>query len=62
MRAEIWLGGMQRAEYDIRNVKKVELNINGTFCKIITEDGYVFETAPQNVVIGYHQKEMEREG
>jgi hypothetical protein len=59
MRAEIWLGGLRNEAYRIDKVKKVETSIDGVFCKITDEEGFVFETSPHNVVICYHQKEQE---
>lgn len=50
MRAEIWLGGMKNEAYRIDKVKKVETSIDGVFCKITDEEGFVFETSPHNVV------------
>ena len=50
MKAEIWLGGMRNEAYRINNVKKVEMSIDGVFCKIIDKDGNVIETSPHNVV------------
>lgn len=59
MRAEIWLGGMKNETYRIENVKKVETSTDGVFCKIIDEDGFVFETSPHNVVFIYRLGEKE---
>ena len=57
MRAEIWLGGLKNEAYLIENVKKVETSIDGVFCKITDEEGYVFETSPHNVVLITELKE-----
>ena len=57
MRAEIWLGGMMNEAYRIENVKKVETSIDGVFCKITDEEGYVIETSPHNVVLVTKPKE-----
>ena len=57
MRAEIWLAGMKSAAYRIEGVKCVETSIDGAFCKITNEDGYVFETSPHNVVLVTMPKE-----
>lgn len=57
MRAEIWLGGLKNEAYRIENVKKVETSIDGVFCKITDEEGYVFETSPHNVVLITELKE-----
>lgn len=54
MRAEIWLGGMKNEAYRIENVEKVEISIDGVFCKIIDEHGYILETSPHNVVFISH--------
>lgn len=51
MRAEIWLGGLKNEAYRIEKVKKVETSIDGVFCKITDEEGYVFETSPHNVLL-----------
>lgn len=59
MRAEIWLGGLKNEAYRIDNVKKVEINIDGTFCKITDEEGFVFETSPHNVVLCYRESEVD---
>ena len=58
MRAEIWLGGMKNETYRIDNVKKIETSIDGAFCKITAEEGYVLETSPHNVVICYKESEV----
>ena len=57
MRAEIWLGGMKNEAYRIENVKKVETSIDGFFCKITDEEGYVIEASPHNVVLITKPKE-----
>lgn len=57
MKAEIWLGGMKNEAYRIENVKKVETSIDGVFCKITDEEGYVIETSPHNVVLVTKPKE-----
>jgi hypothetical protein len=59
MRAEIWLGGLKNEAYRIDKVKKVETSIDGVFCKITDEEGFVFETSPHNVVLFYKKNEKE---
>lgn len=57
MRAEIWVGSMSNEAHRIENVKRIDVSIDGVFCKITTEDGYVFETSPHNVVLISEPKE-----
>lgn len=57
MKAEIWLGGVKEEIYRINKVKRVETSIDGVFVKITTEDGWVFETSPHNVVLITEPKE-----
>lgn len=60
MRAEIWVGNLKNEAYRIDNVKRIDVGMDGAFCKITTEDGYVFETSPHNVVIIHEPKEVQK--
>ena len=48
MIAIICVGGMT---YNIEKVKRIDVSMDGAFCKITDEDGYEYETSPHNVVI-----------
>ena len=45
---EIWLGG---SAYRFENVKRIDASCDGCWCKITLDDGYEFETSPNNVLI-----------
>ncbi len=51
MIAEIWVGSLQVPAYKIRNVKRVETSMDGSYCKITDDYGCTYETSPHNVVL-----------
>lgn len=60
MIAEIWVGNLKSEAYRIKSVKRIDVSMDGVFCKITGEDGYVFETSPHNVVIIHEPKEKQK--
>ena len=50
MRVEIWMGGMTNPAYTIQNPKKVEISDDG-IARITDDEGWVFETSPNNIVL-----------
>jgi ribosomal protein S4E len=47
--AEIWMGN--NLTYRIAKVKRIQVDMIGSFVLITAEDGRTFETSPHNVVI-----------
>lgn len=51
MIAEIWVGNRTMPTYKISNVKMIDASMDGSYCRIIDEYGYTYETSPHNVVL-----------
>ena len=51
---EIWLPG---SSYRLENVKRIDMSVDGCWCKITLDNGYEFETSPHNVLIITSPKE-----
>lgn len=52
------MGGMTNPAYTIQ-AKRIDVSVDGAFCKITDEDGWVFETSPHNIVIISEPKEKD---
>ena len=50
-RVEIWMGGMMEPTYIIRDPQRVDMSIDCTTVKIVTDRGRVIETSPHNIVM-----------
>ena len=50
-RVEIWMGGMAMPTYTIYDPQRVDIRTDGATVRIITDDGYEFETSPHNMVM-----------
>ena len=50
-RVEIWMGGMEMPTYTIRDPQRVDVSEDGVTVRIISSDGWFFETSPHNIVM-----------
>lgn len=57
-RAEIWMSGMTNPTYIINEPKRVEMSEDNISVRITDEEGWSFETSPNNVVIIKSPKEV----
>lgn len=51
MFVEFWIGNRDIPRYSIRDPKEISLSMGGTFVRIVSKEGNVFETSPTNILI-----------